>query len=95
MCGEKTPGLSSYPIVPPHSLPRRSHFASLKRLEGCSSSTIANVSAVPVEVGKRSWEMMWELEKANVATTLNILFLAQFNNFVRITGLYWSYMLFL
>ena len=53
MCGEKTPGLSSNPIVPPHSLPRRSHFASLKRLEGCSSSTIASVSAVPVKGGKK------------------------------------------
>ena len=52
MCGEKTPGLSSYPIVPPHSLPRRSHFASLKRLVGCSSSTVASVPAAPVEVGK-------------------------------------------
>ena len=52
MCGEKTPGLSSYPIVPPHSLPRRSHFASLNQLVGCSSSTVASVSAAPVEVGR-------------------------------------------
>ena len=95
MCGVKTPGLSSYPIVPPHSLPSRSHFASLKRLVGCSSSTVASVSVVPVEVGKRSWEMMWELEKANVATTLSSLFLVQFNDFLRTAGLYWSYMLFL
>lgn len=42
--GSRTPGAVIAPIVPHHSRPEQSHFASLKRFPGLSSCTVASTS---------------------------------------------------